>query len=247
MEYYIYMTTNLINGKKYIGQHKGRPNDSYLGSGTTITKAIKKYGKENFQKEILCFCATREEADQKEKEFISLYDAVNNKNFYNNAEGGTAADGWRACHRYYKQHPEKAKAIWQESGRRLQQWRKNNPDDYTQKVIMPLIQASKQWRENNPEKVAIHMKLLNQKKIEWQQAHPEEHKKQIDKWRRKGSETNSQKIICLTTGEIFHSQCEAARHYNIPQTNISKCLKGERHSAGKHPDTGEKLTWARME
>lgn len=63
----------------------------------------------------------------------------------------------------------------------------------------------------------------------------------------KGSETNSQKIICLTTGEIFHSQCEAARHYNIPQANISKCLKGERHSAGKHPDSGEKLTWARME
>lgn len=59
MDYYIYMTTNLINGKKYIGQHKGKVNDSYLGSGTTITKAIQKYGKENFKKDILCMCATR--------------------------------------------------------------------------------------------------------------------------------------------------------------------------------------------
>lgn len=67
MDYYIYITTNKINGKKYIGQHKGKPDDNYLGSGINLIKAIKKYGKENFFKEILCFCETREEADIKEK------------------------------------------------------------------------------------------------------------------------------------------------------------------------------------
>ena len=46
MAFYIYLTTNLINGKQYIGQHKGELNDSYLGSGTNISKAINKYGKE---------------------------------------------------------------------------------------------------------------------------------------------------------------------------------------------------------
>ena len=86
MDYYIYLTTNTINGKQYIGQHKGRPDDNYFGSGTTILKAIKKYGKENFTKEILCFCETREEADKKEREYIQLYNAIENKNFYNNGE-----------------------------------------------------------------------------------------------------------------------------------------------------------------
>lgn len=48
----IYKTTNLINNKIYVG--KDSHNDSnYFGSGTILVKAIKKYGKENFKKEIL--------------------------------------------------------------------------------------------------------------------------------------------------------------------------------------------------
>lgn len=45
MAFYIYLTTNLVNGKQYIGQHKGELNDSYFGSGTNITKALIKYGR----------------------------------------------------------------------------------------------------------------------------------------------------------------------------------------------------------
>lgn len=40
-QYFIYLTTNLLNGMKYIGYHYGYENDSYLGSGTYILKAIK--------------------------------------------------------------------------------------------------------------------------------------------------------------------------------------------------------------
>ena len=90
------------------------------------------------------------------------------------------------------------------------------------------------------------MKIMNIKREEWQRAHPEERAAQVARFIKAGSEANSQKIRCITTGEIFPSQSEAARHYNIPQTNISKCLKGERKSAGKHPITGEKLRWERI-
>jgi group I intron endonuclease len=52
---YIYKTTNLINGKTYVGQCINSVNKtrSYLGSGTALKSAFKKYGKENFKKEIL--------------------------------------------------------------------------------------------------------------------------------------------------------------------------------------------------
>ena len=51
---FVYCTTNMINGKKYIGQRKFYGNwKSYLGSGLLLTKAIKKYKRDNFTKEII--------------------------------------------------------------------------------------------------------------------------------------------------------------------------------------------------
>lgn len=40
----IYLTTNKINGKKYIGRELHN-NPNYLGSGKTFKKAIKKYNR----------------------------------------------------------------------------------------------------------------------------------------------------------------------------------------------------------
>lgn len=88
MEYYIYRTINLINNKKYIGKHKGLINDDYLGSGILITKAIEKYGKENFKKEILYISKNEEENNRMEKYYINKYNAVESDEYYNIADGG---------------------------------------------------------------------------------------------------------------------------------------------------------------
>lgn len=62
-------------------------NDGYLGSGTAIKNAIKKYGKENFKKLILCFCDSEEEAFICEKIFARKQ-VINNNMCYNLQTGG---------------------------------------------------------------------------------------------------------------------------------------------------------------
>lgn len=91
-KHFIYMTTNLITNEKYIDKHYGTEDDSYLGSGKILQRAILKYGKENFKREILYISQNVEENNQKEKEFIKAYNAIEDKNFYNIAEGGDGGD-----------------------------------------------------------------------------------------------------------------------------------------------------------
>jgi len=62
---FIYKTTNLINGKIYVGQQSTN-NKLYLGSGKLILRAIKKYGKENFKKTIIELCESCEELNNRE-------------------------------------------------------------------------------------------------------------------------------------------------------------------------------------
>jgi hypothetical protein len=86
---YIYMTTNLVNGKRYIGQcNRNRSSHSYIGSGKALRLAIEKYGKENFKKEYLEFSDDQDELNRLEKEYIERFNAIESPEFYNMMEGG---------------------------------------------------------------------------------------------------------------------------------------------------------------
>ena len=91
-QHYIYLTTNIINGMKYIGKHYGELDDDYLGSGKLLKADIAKYGKEHFQKSILYVSNDDLENSEKEKQFIALYNAVSNPLFYNIHEGGSGGN-----------------------------------------------------------------------------------------------------------------------------------------------------------
>ena len=89
---YIYITTNLINDKVYIGQHKGSELDTkYIGSGKILKQAINKYGRENFKTEILFFCEDNNNLNEKEIETISQY-KDKGFNLYNITTGGEGLD-----------------------------------------------------------------------------------------------------------------------------------------------------------
>ena len=83
----VYITTNKINGKKYIGvDTKNRK--YYLGSGKSMKLSIKKYGSENFIKEIIESSEDNKYLFEREKYWIEFYDAVNSPLFYNISIGG---------------------------------------------------------------------------------------------------------------------------------------------------------------
>lgn len=88
MYYIVYETTNNINNKKYIGMHSTYDlEDSYIGSGKLIKKALKKYGRSSFTREILFICDSYEEMAIKEKELITQT-IIEDSNYYNLKTGG---------------------------------------------------------------------------------------------------------------------------------------------------------------
>lgn len=82
----IYKTTNLVNGKLYIGQDS-KNKAGYLGSGKVLNYAIKKYGRENFKKEIMAWCYTKEHLDMLERLYIKLFN-TKTPTGYNLTDGG---------------------------------------------------------------------------------------------------------------------------------------------------------------
>lgn len=93
---YIYKTINTVNGKIYIGQSKFNPNDNpeYLGSGFLLKRAIECYGRDQFKKEIIEECSTREQLCERERYWIATLKSMDRVVGYNICEGGSFGDTW---------------------------------------------------------------------------------------------------------------------------------------------------------
>lgn len=88
---FIYVTENILNGKKYVGQraYKGRWH-LYLGSGTLLRKAIKAHGATHFRRTIIEEAQTAEELNSLEAFYVEKFNAVADPNWYNLVPGGHA-------------------------------------------------------------------------------------------------------------------------------------------------------------
>jgi hypothetical protein len=111
--HFIYKTTNLLNGEYYIGMHStSNLHDKYLGSGTRLRRSIRKYGKENFQIEILEFLNNRESLAKREKELVNI-DLLSESSCINLKIGGNGGnlgknglhlggDGFKSANLYWE-------------------------------------------------------------------------------------------------------------------------------------------------
>ena len=91
--YTVYCHTNKLNGKRYVGITKKKPerrwnNGEGYKESPRFYNAIKKYGWHNFLHEILYTGLTLDEAKQKEIDLIAEWNLTNDECGYNISQGG---------------------------------------------------------------------------------------------------------------------------------------------------------------
>ena len=149
MNYLIYKITNRLDNKFYVGKHKTEnQNDNYFGSGLLLERAVEKHGKENFVKEILFFCKTEEEMNQKEADIVDE-EFVSRSDTYNIKLGGIGGFD------YINKNGLSHSVEWRKSCKPSKQGKPG------QQEFRKLFNTDKKFREEYKEKLSNSLKLYN--------------------------------------------------------------------------------------
>lgn len=223
----IYKTTNLINGKIYVGKDSLNDPD-YLGSGFILHRAIKKYGVHNFRKDIIEHCQSPRELDEREKYWIKQLNSTDRRCGYNIAKGGTGGDTFTNLSSSKKKDViEKRKAtrpIWDTA-------------EYRQKIR---VTTTTLWK--NPHHRNHMAKVMTGRKIKWS----DKISKSITEWhkihtipeasKRHAAEINRQKM----TGHEFKPFPNEVKerivemYQSIGPKRIARQLRMEGHDASPY-------------
>ena len=182
--HYIYKTTNLKNGKFYIGMHSTNDlNDGYLGSGLRLRRSIRRNGIENFKIEHLEFFHNRIDLANRETELVNG-DLLKDPMCMNLMKGGYGIDSDRA-------------KVLNLSSQKSQKWLRENDKEWYSRKIEVQTNAIRRSYENPNRNRKIN--------YDWNgKTHNEETKKKIglaNSIKQQGT-SNSQFGTCWITNEI---------------------------------------------
>jgi len=224
----IYKTINNINGKIYIGKHKTKNiNDEYLGSGKLLQRAIKKYGIENFTKEIIYICNTEDEMNKKEKMIITE-EFVKDINTYNVALGGQGGN--------------LGEIVNQKIGVSMSKLLKGKKKTQKHKKSISAAKTGKKVSDETKDKIRKSVKKIRQATDEesrkklfahygeqngfYQKTHSAQSKEKIKATigdSRKGSKNSNSKPV-LFRGKEFGCKKDCAEYFNISKYKLNKLL-----------------------
>lgn len=245
--YYVYMHVNKTNNKKYIGITKtslskrwGKDGHQYLNNKQpAFAQAIMKYGWDNFEHIILFENLTQEEACEKEIELISKFQTTNSDYGYNIQLGGQLGNTdviFTDEHKQKLSIAHKGKKLSDEHKKKISENCKGHkPAIHTAEFIQ-------RQRERNTGKV---MSDESKKKISQSLTGVKRSVETLKK--RKEHNPLLVSVFCPELNMTFACIADAAMYSGAHRSNIQQCLRGERHTAGKHPKTQEKLHWKKVE
>ena len=213
--YTVYCHTNKINGKKYFGITSQKPEYRWGANGkrydhnSHFISAIRKYGWDNFEHEIIAEGLSRDEAFEMEKSLILKYDTQNKDKGYNIGEGGEhGAEGSKRTPEQNKRKSEQMR-VRMKSPETIEKIRQNRigmtfSDEHIQHLKESHIGHS-------PSNKGVPMS--------------EEQKNILrDKKRYK-----MRKVFCLENDKTYESVREASIDLGLRAGNISQVCSGKRN------------------
>jgi group I intron endonuclease len=247
----IYKISNIINNKLYIGKDC-KNNKNYYGSGKLIILAIKKYGKENFKKEIIEICEDKNILNEREIYWISKLNTIT-PNGYNISKGGEGSIGMlgkkhkeetkrkmRKSHKgkhigekncmFGKTPWNKGKTNTKESINKFIKTRKENPHTWIYKdkkskmiLVRDLEKYTKEgWNKGHYISIETRIKISNSLK---NRKLTEEHKLKISK---NNNKSRSVLVLNIETGIFYDSIKSAANTTIYSSSTLRKKLRGIR-------------------
>ena len=244
----IYKIVNLVNGKTYIGQsvdilnHRWPNHICCLNSGIHHNKHLQyawfKYGEENFGFVIIEECQ-EDQLDAKEMYYINLYKSYIPEFGYNKTLGG---EGGRATEETRAKMSESHKGLLGTQKSRAKQSLKlsgkNNPMYGKTGILSPVYKRQKSDSE------------IQKIKDSWTEDRKQKQSERISgdnnpmAGRTGGRNPSAHKVMCVNTGDVFDTVKSAAEWCGLKtHTNIIYVCNGKRKHAGRHPITGEQLSW----
>lgn len=242
----IYKTTCLVNGKIYIGQTTCLNKKSYIGSGRSISLAIRKYGRENFIREVLKECYNQTELDEWEDLLIWEYNSIDKNVGYNIAKGSVLGAIGEMSHtklpevRTKMSEAAKGKIVSEET--RAKMSASNKGRIFSEETRAKMSEASK-GKTHSAETIA---KLSTAKKGKnnpnYGKQHSEETRMKISECLKgitRSEETRAKISIPVLQYDKqgnfiaeYYGAKEAERQTGIDFSNITKCCRGKYKSAG---------------
>lgn len=244
--YCVYIHINKINNKKYVGITKTSTAKRWGKNGSEYTRdessvfgcAIKKYGWENFYHEIFANNLSKERACALEVLLIKILRTRDKEYGYNIQPGGQLGNAGVVFSEESKEKMRKAKVgkkLTEEHKKHISDSLKGHkPPKFTEESKAKLRSANLGKTLSDETKRKISNTLIGIVRSE------ETKQKMSD------NHANKHGVFCPQLNEYFTVMSDVTKKYGIPRANIDKCIKGDRKSAGKHPITGEKLTWIDM-